>query len=52
VFTIPTATFRLHQEVRCVAEATGGMFVRAEEADALGEQLVHTAGQDIPRHCR
>jgi hypothetical protein len=40
------------EEVRCVADATGGMFVQAEDAQALAEQLVHAAGQDLPEHCR
>jgi hypothetical protein len=40
------------EEVRCVAEATGGAFVQAENAETLAEQLVHAAGQDLPEHCR
>lgn len=40
------------EEARCVAEATGGAFVQAENAEALAEELVHAAGQDLPEHCR
>ena len=40
------------EEVRCVADATGGAFVQADDAEALGEQLVRAAGQDLPEHCR
>ena len=40
------------EEVRCVADATGGVFVQAEDAEALAEQLVQAAGQDLPEHCR
>jgi hypothetical protein len=40
------------EAVRCVADATGGMFVQADEAEALAEQLVRAAGQDLPEHCR
>lgn len=40
------------EEVRCVADATGGAFVQADDAEALAEQLVRAAGQDLPEHCR
>jgi hypothetical protein len=40
------------EEVRCVADATGGVFVQAEDAQALAQQLVSAAGQDLPEHCR
>jgi hypothetical protein len=40
------------EAVRCVADATGGAFVQAEDAGTLAEQLVRAAGQDLPEHCR
>jgi hypothetical protein len=40
------------EAVRCVADATGGAFVQAEDAQTLAEQLVRAAGQDLPEHCR
>ena len=40
------------EEARCVADATGGAFLQAEDAGGLTEQLVHAAGQDLPEHCR
>lgn len=40
------------RRVRCVAEATGGSFVEASDADRLPELLKRAAGQDLPEHCR
>jgi hypothetical protein len=39
-------------EVRCVSEATGGVFIQAENAEDLAQDLVQAAGQDLPEHCR
>jgi hypothetical protein len=39
-------------EVRCVSEATGGVFIQADNAEELAQDLVRAAGQDLPEHCR
>ena len=38
--------------VSCVPEATGGLFVQAEDAERLAAELARATGQDLPEHCR
>jgi hypothetical protein len=38
--------------VRCVPEATGGLFVQADDAERLAAELARATGQDLPEHCR
>ena len=40
------------EAVRCVPEATGGLFVQADDAGRLAAELARATGQDLPEHCR
>ena len=38
--------------IKCVAEATGGQFYTAVNAENLAESIRQAAGQNVPAHCR
>ncbi len=38
--------------LRCVSDATRGLFLKAERADRLNDALLEASGQDLPDHCR
>ena len=40
------------QELSCISDITGGLFLQAADADSLAEQLRQATGQDLPAHCR
>jgi len=39
------------EQVRCVADNTGGRFISPGEETSLADLLVSAAGQDLPEHC-
>lgn len=51
-FVNSIAISRDTREAQCIATATGGTFVAADDSSRLADQLVRAAGQDLPEHCR
>jgi hypothetical protein len=46
------AISRRIDELSCISDATGGLFVEAGNAEDLAAQLRQATGQDLPEHCR
>lgn len=40
------------QSQRCIANATGGLFLQPDNTAALAQALKRASGQDIPEHCQ
>ena len=40
------------QVQRCIADATGGLFLEARDTEQLADALERASGQDLPEHCR
>jgi hypothetical protein len=51
-FVNAIAISRDAEAVRCVPEATDGLFVQADDAERLATELARATGQDLPEHCR
>ena len=51
-FVNAIAISRDSSQAQCIANATGGTFVAADDAESLAELLVQAAGQDLPEHCQ